>query len=298
MNFKLGAVIASLLSKVTRPSPWLSVPRRQPVKSQSSDTRNPYVTHEAQNLDNRRERAHNCGVGHVLNCGRGSEMRTSILGIIVSAGVGSFGFFGVASPVYAESVVVFGVGVWGPDVTPVEGFSEPGASFAFELELPNPIPSNPADGTDFDYILDTRGVIDEFLSPHVPVQFFTAAEAGLFDLFPQKNDDQGNPVVVSFYGPQIVFSQVIIPNDYSDVLAGMQSQPALDPTTGTPTGIADIRVSPLTVTGFGGGVAPGRGELLQLLGVPETSTWVMMTLGFAGLAFAGYRRLRKGAMAA
>ena len=219
-------------------------------------------------------------------------MRTSVLGIIVSAAVGSFAFFGVASPAEAQSVVVLGVGEWGPGVTPVKGFSEPGASFAFELELPNPISSNPADGTDFDYVLDTKGIIDEFLSPHIHVEFATAAHAGLFDLFPKKNDDQGNPVVISFYGPQIVFSQVIIPNDYNDVFAGMQSQPAFD-TNGTPTGIADIRVSPLTVTGFG-----GRGELLQLLGVPEPSTWVMMTLGFAGLAFAGYRSSRKRAVVA
>jgi hypothetical protein len=63
----------------------------------------------------------------------------------------------------------------------------------------------------------------------------------------------------------------------------------LEPATGT----ADITVSPLTVTGFG-----GEGELLQLLGVPEPSTWVMMTLGFAGLAFAGYRKSRKSAMVA
>ena len=41
-------------------------------------------------------------------------MRTSILGIIVSAAVGSFAFFGVASPAYAQSVVIVGVGQWGP----------------------------------------------------------------------------------------------------------------------------------------------------------------------------------------
>jgi PEP-CTERM motif len=72
----------------------------------------------------------------------------------------------------------------------------------------------------------------------------------------------------------------------------MQSQPAFD-TNDTPTGIVNIRISPLTVTGFG-----GRGELLQLLAVPEPSTWVMMILGFAGLAFAGYRSSRKSAMVA
>ena len=216
-------------------------------------------------------------------------MRTSILGIIVSAAVGLFAFFGVASSAEAQNVVVLGVGQWGPDVTPVKGFSAPGASFAFEFELPNPIPSNPADGTDFDYVLDNKGVIDEFLSPHVPVEFFSAADAGLFDLFPIKNDSEGNPVVISLYGPQIAFQTIpglaILPGDYNDVFAGVQLEPA--------TGTADVRVSPLTVNGLGGG-----GELRQLLGAPETSTWVMMTLGFAGLAFAGYRRSRKRAVVA
>jgi hypothetical protein len=178
------------------------------------------------------------------------------------------------------------VGQWGPDVTPVKGFSAPGATFAFEVVLPQPIPANPADGTSFDYVLDNKGIIDEFLSPHLPVQFFVAADAGLFDLFPKKNDDQGNPVVISLYGPQIVLQTipgiVILPGDYNDVFAGVQMEPA--------TGTADIRVSPLTVNGLGGG-----GELRQLLGAPEPSTWVMMILGFAGLAFAGYRTRRRTA---
>jgi hypothetical protein len=215
-------------------------------------------------------------------------MRASILGIIVSAVVGSFVFFGVASPAEALTVVITGTGVWGEGTTPVNGFSEPGASFAFSFELANPIPSNPADGTDFDYVLTTKEGSEEFLSPHIPVEFYTAADAGLFDLFPKKNDAEGNPVVISLYGPQIEFFSAIISGTYNDVAAGMQMEPA--------TGTADVRVSPLTVTGFsvspltvtgfGGGV------------VPESSTWVMMTLGFAGLAFAGYRASRKRAMVA
>ena len=63
----------------------------------------------------------------------------------------------------------------------------------------------------------------------------------------------------------------------------------MEPASGT----ADIRVSPLTVTQFG-----GEGELLQLLGVPEPSTWVMMALGFAVLALAGYRRSCRRAIVA
>jgi hypothetical protein len=160
----------------------------------------------------------------------------------------------------------------------VPGFSEPGASFSFTFVLPNPIPSNPADGDDFDYTLTPKeGGAEEFLSPHVPVEFFTADFAGLFDLFPKKSDSTG-PVVISFYGPQVLFSQVIISNDYPGVAAGMQMQPA--------SGTADISIRPLTVTGFGAGT------------VPEPSTWVMMTLGFAGLAFAGYRASRKSTMVA
>jgi len=31
--------------------------------------------------------------------------------------------------------------------------------------------------------------------------------------------------------------------------------------------------------------------------VPEPSTWVMMAVGFAGLAFAGYRRTKTAAAA-
>ena len=90
-------------------------------------------------------------------------MRTSILGIIVSAAVGLFAFFGVASPAEAGSVVIFGSGVWDSDVTPgYKAFSAPGSAFAFDFVLPDPIPTNPADGTDFDY--DTgqnRTIIDD-----------------------------------------------------------------------------------------------------------------------------------------
>ena len=197
-------------------------------------------------------------------------MRTSISGIIVSTAVGLFAFFGVASPAEAQQVIISGSGVWEDGTDVVKGFSEPGASFTFTFQLPNPIPSNPAEGTDLDFVLNTKsGGVDETLSPFVDVQFFTAAEAGAFDLFPQKNDSNGDPVVISFYGPDIGSSLTIVTGIYDDVAAGMQMDPA--------SGSADIHIFPLTVTGFGGGV------------VPESSTWVMMALGFAALAFAGYR---------
>jgi PEP-CTERM motif len=38
--------------------------------------------------------------------------------------------------------------------------------------------------------------------------------------------------------------------------------------------------------------APGNNQYFGISGVPEPSTWAMMAIGFAGLAFAGYRRVR------
>jgi hypothetical protein len=40
------------------------------------------------------------------------------------------------------------------------------------------------------------------------------------------------------------------------------------------------------------GIGAGRGTL-TFTAVPEPSTWAMMLLGFAGLAFAGYRASRR-----
>jgi hypothetical protein len=47
--------------------------------------------------------------------------------------------------------------------------------------------------------------------------------------------------------------------------------------------------------GWATGLIPANGTdwQAQITGVPEPSTWAMLLLGFAGLAFAGYRRARK-----
>jgi hypothetical protein len=189
-------------------------------------------------------------------------MRTRILGVI--AAIGSFAFFGVASP--AADVNIAGVGSWG-DGTPDTPFSQPGAPFAFTFDLPNPIPSNPTNRvTNFSYILNSVEVSDTLFSPFVTVEFFTADDAGMFDLIFQNGD------VVSLYGADIGTSLTFAPGVHF-AAAGMQMEPA----SGIATVIVRVATGDVGVTGFGAG------------GVPESSTRVMMTLGFAGLAFAGYR---------
>jgi PEP-CTERM motif len=160
-------------------------------------------------------------------------------------------------------------GTWG-DGTPITSFSQPGASWSFSFDLPNPISSNPTDqATHFSYITDGTA----FFFPSVVVQFFPADLAGMFDLtFPDGD-------VFSLYGADIGTSLTLVAGQYN-VEAGMQMLPA--------SGIGTATVSLLgpVVTGFGAGA------------VPEPSTWVMMLLGFAALGFAGYRTSRKRAMLA
>ena len=50
--------------------------------------------------------------------------------------------------------------------------------------------------------------------------------------------------------------------------------------------------------GFVYNEAYGGAAVAQVNGIPEPSTWVMMGLGFAGLAFAGYRTRRAAAAVA
>ena len=200
-------------------------------------------------------------------------MRTSILGVI--AAIGSFAFFGVASSAEAD-VNITGAGLWG-DNTPDTPFSAPGGLWVFSFNLENnPIPSNPTNQiTNFSYELNGTEVSNTLFSPFVTAEFFTADEAGMFDLSFSNGD------VVSLYGADIGSSLTFAPGAYL-VAAGMQMLPA----TGLGTVIVRVSTGGVGVTGFGAGA------------VPEPSTWVMMTLGFAGLAFAGYRTSRKSAMVA
>jgi hypothetical protein len=167
-------------------------------------------------------------------------------------------------------------GVWGPcpgpgpgpgPCTPDTPFSQPDASWSFSFDLPNPFSSNPTNqATHFSYVMNGNAVSDTLFMPFVTVKFFPADEAGMFDLTFSNGD------VVSLYGADIGTSLTLAPGVYF-AAAGMEMKPA--------TGIGIVTVSALgpVVTGFGA--------------VPEPSTWVMMALGFAVLAFAGYRTRRR-----
>jgi hypothetical protein len=160
-------------------------------------------------------------------------------------------------------------GTWG-EGTPITPYSAPGGSWSFSFDLPNPISSNPTDqATHFSYIANGTA----FFFPFIGVKFFPADLAGMFDLtFPDGD-------VLSLYGADIGTSLTLVTGTY-DVEAGMLFNSA--------SGIGTVTVSALgpVVTGFGAGA------------VPESPTWVMMALGFAVLAFAGYVTSRKRAMVA
>jgi hypothetical protein len=225
-----------------------------------------------------------CG-WHRLKLWSKNQMRTSILGIIVSAAVGLFAFVGVASPAGAGTAIIFGSGVWDSSALDSKPFSAPNSLFAFVFVLPNPIATNPStDGADFEWILAQNGkILDTFLSPKVDVQFFpVGVQGGLFDL------DSPGKDVVSFYGPDIGTSLTILQGRYPATLSMEDSPPIAG--TGTVNVIVSPQdLTPLEITAFEAGL-----DLNALAGVvPESSTWVMMALGFAALAFAGYRARRR-----
>jgi hypothetical protein len=62
------------------------------------------------------------------------------------------------------------------------------------------------------------------------------------------------------------------------------------------SGINDLAIN--NGTGGSGSWEFGVYSLTYTSGVPETSTWAMMLLGFAGLGFAGYRRAKSTSFAA
>jgi hypothetical protein len=195
-------------------------------------------------------------------------MKASILGAIVCAAVG----FGVAPPTEASPVQISGVVNWGPG-TPPTLFSASGATSSFSFFLPDPISSNPTtQATGFSYTTNGREVTDPLLPTFVTVEFFTADLAGLFDMTVIIGDLVDE--TVSLFGPDIGTSLTLDTGTFS-ADAGVHFLPA--------TGVGTVTVSEIAVgvTGFGAGA------------VPESSTWVMMTLGFAAIAFAGYRTSRK-----
>ena len=160
-------------------------------------------------------------------------------------------------------------GTWG-DGTPITSFSQPGASWSFSFDLPKS-----------DFLKSDR--------PSYPFQLYNGRHCILFSIrscavlsrrfggYVDLTFPDGD--VLSLYGADIGTSLTLVAGQ-SDVEAGMQMLPA------SGIGTATVSVLGPVVTGFGAGA------------VPDASTWVMMALGFAVLAFAGYRSSRKSAMVA
>ena len=78
------------------------------------------------------------------------------------------------------------------------------------------------------------------------------------------------------------------PNALTMILSGTLSGPGI-----TGSQAAFLEYAATQVAGPGGAVSLSLTDSSAASAVPETSTWAMMMLGFAGLGFAGYRASRK-----
>jgi hypothetical protein len=85
--------------------------------------------------------------------------------------------------------------------------------------------------------------------------------------------------------------------DYTGLIAGATFDPRIsfgvDLFSSLNGGANSPLVEPTFTEGFGPNQASWFGGNIELSVVPETSTWAMMLLGFAGLGFVGYGRSRK-----
>src|SRR5690242_12129025 len=98
-------------------------------------------------------------------------MKKYILLIIISASI-------VQSVAHAGVATVSGSGTWGPDA-PTSLYTAPGESWSFSFDLPDPLDADPTSmATDFRYFLGGSAVSTTLDS----VEFFPAAQGGLFDL--------------------------------------------------------------------------------------------------------------------
>jgi hypothetical protein len=96
--------------------------------------------------------------------------------------------------------------------------------------------------------------------------------------------------------------------DNSNTVFGTMNLLSTHTFTSGPAAVASLAMvnitSPFSVTELyqisSGGLSGAANDTIDLSAatVPEPATWAMMLLGFAGLAFAGYRKPRRAASAA
>jgi hypothetical protein len=97
--------------------------------------------------------------------------------------------------------------------------------------------------------------------------------------------DLGSGSIVGIGG---LAQRVFVPSGYTSGAMLFSSSTYLNQT------FATLDLHPGTYV-FGWGIGDHADTFTVEIGVPEPSTWAMMLIGFAGLAFAGYRSTRKRA---
>jgi hypothetical protein len=155
-----------------------------------------------------------------------------------------------------------------------------GSALSYSLDNTNDAlgPATYATGTAYTNVILPFG-ISNGLSPVYHFAFFDATSAADVNaLFGAQYIPVGSAFDKSF-------------GNYSDwVFVGVEDSPVDSSDDWNDIIYAFKGVAPVgTVIGGGGTGVPGT---------PEPSTWAMLIIGFAGLGFAGYRRGRKGAVAA
>ncbi len=131
-----------------------------------------------------------------------------------------FGFFfalAIVPAASADPVTISGFGTWDAG-TPTTAYSEPGATWYFSFNLPDPIASNPTtQATDFTYDLNGSPVTNSLPGG---VMFYSVSQLGGFDLFVPLDSASGASIISLFF-PQDVGSDLSLAFGSYDATIGL-----------------------------------------------------------------------------